>query len=138
MGNAFWKLYVATNDMERLFNDAASAGYEPVSAPARTERWPMTIAFVKDPDGYLVELTQRHPWLDGDDTTYSWLNQYCINVTEIERAIAFYEALGLTCTSRTEIPGALEAILENPAKGGKVQLAQHADQAGPIDMGTAM
>ena len=92
---------------------------------------------MKDRDGYLVEFVQRHPWLDGDDTTPSWLGQYCINVTDLEATIAFYETLGLTCTSRTDIAAAKEAILEDPDKGGKVQLAQQDDQDGPITMGTA-
>ena len=68
----------------------------------------------------------------------TWLGQYCINVTDLDRSVAFYEALGLTCTSRTEIPQAFEAILEQPGKGAKMQLAQQKEQAGPIDMGTAM
>ena len=67
----------------------------------------------------------------------NWLGQYCINVTDLERTVAFYEALGLECTSRTEIPNAQEAILENTSKGGKLQLAQQKDQSGPIDMGNA-
>ncbi len=67
----------------------------------------------------------------------NWLGQYCINVTDLERTVAFYEALGLECTSRTEIPNAFEAILENASKGGKLQLAQQKDQSGPIDMGNA-
>ena len=68
----------------------------------------------------------------------TWLGQYCINVTDLDRAVAFYETLGLECTSRTEIPQAFEAILEQPGKGAKMQLAQQKEQAGPIDMGTAM
>jgi lactoylglutathione lyase len=68
----------------------------------------------------------------------AWLGQYCINVTDLDATVGFYEALGLTCTSRTEIPDAFEAILENPEKGSKVQLAQQKAQDGPIDMGTAM
>jgi catechol 2,3-dioxygenase-like lactoylglutathione lyase family enzyme len=67
----------------------------------------------------------------------NWLGQYCINVTDLQRTVAFYEALGLECTSRTEIPNAWEAIVENTSKGGKLQLAQQKDQAGPIDMGNA-
>jgi lactoylglutathione lyase len=137
MGNAFWKLYVATNDIERMYKAAIDAGHSSVYEPRREERWPMTVGFIKDPDGYLVELTQRHPWGE-DDSTYAWLNQYCVNVTDLEQTIEFYETLGLSCTSRTEIPGAREAILENPSKGGKIQLAQHDDRSGPIDMGTSM
>jgi predicted enzyme related to lactoylglutathione lyase len=67
----------------------------------------------------------------------NWLGQYCINVTDIERTVSFYQALGLECTSRTEIPNAWEAILENTSKGGKLQLAQQKEQSGPIDMGNA-
>ena len=54
----------------------------------------------------------------------SWLAQYCINVSDLDRTVSFYEALGLECTSRTDIQVAKEAILENPNKGGKIQLAQ--------------
>ena len=68
----------------------------------------------------------------------TWFGQYCINVTDLDRTVAFYEALGLTCTSRTEIEHALEAVLEHPDKGSKMQLAQQKDQDGPIEMGTAL
>jgi lactoylglutathione lyase len=138
MGNAFWKLYVATNDIDRMHQAAVAAGYTSVSEPRREERWPMTVGYLRDPDGYLVELTQRHPWKDGDDKTYAWLGQYCVNVSDLEATITFYETLGLESTSRTDIPGAKEAILENPGQGGKIQLAQHDEQAGGIDMGTSM
>ena len=47
----------------------------------------------------------------------SWLGQYCLNVTDLERSVAFYTSLGLTCTSRTEIEQAWEAIVENPGGG---------------------
>jgi len=138
MGNAFWKLYVATNGIEKIFADSVTAGAEVETAPMRLDQWPMSIAFVKDPDGYLVEFTQRHPWKDGDATTHAWLDQYCIYVSDLERTIAFYELLGLECTSRTDIPHAKEAILENPERGGKIQLAQRLDSNAPIAMGTAM
>ena len=68
----------------------------------------------------------------------TWLGQYCINVTDLDRTVGFYEALGLECTSRTEIEHALEAIIEHPGRGSKMQLAQQKDQDGPIDMGSAM
>ena len=66
----------------------------------------------------------------------SWLGQYCINVTDLDKSVAFYVALGLENTSRTEIPHAHEAIVEQPGWGGKLQLAQQADQDGPIRMGS--
>ena len=56
----------------------------------------------------------------------SWIGQYCINVTDLYATVAFYEALGLACTSRTQIDTA-----------GEVQFAQQDDQDGPLDMGNA-
>ena len=138
MGTAFWKLYVNTNDISGLYDAAVAAGHTPVMAPERMERWPVSIGFLADPDGYQVELVQRHPWTEGADTATAWLGQYCINVTDLDRAVTFYETLGLACTSRTEIAQAQEAIIEHPGKGSKLQLAQQKDQQGPIDMGSAM
>ena len=55
----------------------------------------------------------------------TWLGQYCINVTDLDRAVAFYETLGLECTSRTDIEHAREAMrragiepIEKPIRGG--------------------
>jgi catechol 2,3-dioxygenase-like lactoylglutathione lyase family enzyme len=141
LGTAFWKLYVNTRDMAATFAAAQAAGASVESAPERLDRWPVTVAFVRDPDGYLVELVERHPWPDdapgGDGAGGGpWLGQYCLNVTDIERSVAFYELLGLTCTSRTDIPHAHEAIVEQPGRGGKLQLAQHLDRDGPVRMGS--
>ncbi|HZM32676.1 MAG TPA: VOC family protein [Acidimicrobiales bacterium] len=135
LGTAFWKLYVNTHDVAATFARAREAGATVEAAPERLDRWPVTIAFVRDPDGYLVELVERHPWPDAAPGS-PWLGQYCLNVTDIETTLAFYELLGLTCTSRTEIPHAHEAIVENPEAGGKLQLAQQFDQDGPVLMGS--
>lgn len=136
LGNALWKLYVNTDDIDALLAKARAAGATVESPPERLERWPVTIAFVRDLDGHLVELVQRHPWGDDAPGGEAWLGQCCLNVTDIEAAIRFYEVLGLRCTSRTEIPGALEAIVEQPGRGGKLQLAQQRDAIGPIRMGS--
>ena len=67
------------------------------------------------------------------------LGQFCINVSDIERSIAFWDGvLGIPLQSRTEIPGVLEAVLQAPEGGSRMQLAQWLDRGGPIDMGTAM
>ena len=69
----------------------------------------------------------------------SILSQYCINVSDIERSIEFWEGVvGIPLQSRTEIPNAREAVLQSPHGGSRMQLAQHLDREGPIDMGTAM
>jgi catechol 2,3-dioxygenase-like lactoylglutathione lyase family enzyme len=135
-GTAFWKLYVNTHDIDSLFARAQAAGATVESAPDRMERWPVTIAFVRDLDGYLVELVQRHPWGDDSPTGAPWLGQYCLNVTDLDATVAFYELLGLTCTSRTDIDHAREAIVERPGVGGKLQLAQQLAAREPIRMGS--
>jgi lactoylglutathione lyase len=67
------------------------------------------------------------------------LAQYCINVSDLERSIVFWrDTIGIPLVSRTEIPGAREAILQSPHGGSRMQLAQHDDQTSPIDMGTAL
>jgi lactoylglutathione lyase len=60
MGSAMWKLYVNTDDCQAIYDKAVAAGCESVSAPARLDRWPVTVAFVKDFDGYLLELIEYH------------------------------------------------------------------------------
>jgi lactoylglutathione lyase len=59
-GNALWKLYVYTDDIAAVYATAMEYGSESVMAPTRLEKWPVTAAFVRDPDGYLVQLMQRH------------------------------------------------------------------------------
>jgi lactoylglutathione lyase len=60
MGTAVWKLYVNTDDCQALYDKAIAAGCESVSVPARLDRWPVTMAYVKDFDGYLVEFVEYH------------------------------------------------------------------------------
>ena len=136
LGTAFWKLYVNTRDISTVFERAVAQGATVETPPTRMDRWPVIVGFVRDPDGYLVELVEREPWPDDAPAEGPWLGQYCINVTDIERSIAFYERLGLICTSRTEIEHAHEAIIESPGKGGKLQLAQQLTTEGPVRMGS--
>ena len=58
MGTAMWKLYVNTDNCQALFDKAVAAGCESVSSPQHLDRWPVTVAFVKDFDGYLVEIVE--------------------------------------------------------------------------------
>jgi lactoylglutathione lyase len=59
-GSALWKFYLNTDDCEGLYERCMEAGMESISAPERLEHWPVTAAFVKDPDGYMVEILQHH------------------------------------------------------------------------------
>jgi lactoylglutathione lyase len=58
MGTAMWKLYVNTDDCSALYEKAVAAGCESVMEPTHTDRWPVTIALVKDFDGYLIEFVE--------------------------------------------------------------------------------
>ena len=60
MGTAMWKLYVNTDDCEGLHRAAVAAGHTSVMDPLQPPRWPVTISFLADPDGYQVELVERH------------------------------------------------------------------------------
>jgi len=60
MGNALWKLYVNTDDCQALYERAIAAGCESVTPPSRLDRWPVTVAFVKNEDGYLLEFVEYH------------------------------------------------------------------------------
>ena len=60
------------------------------------------------------------------------LGQYCINVSDMERAVAFYEgAIGLEITNRIEEEKFREVIL-GTAGGARVQLAYLFEEKGPI------
>jgi lactoylglutathione lyase len=59
-GDALWKIYMNVDDCAEVHQRAVDAGFESTMAPERLERWPVTVAFILDPDGYSIELVQRH------------------------------------------------------------------------------
>ncbi len=59
-GNGFWKLYLQSDDCKELYRRCMDAGAESISAPQRLEHWPVTAAFVRDPDGYMIEILETH------------------------------------------------------------------------------
>ena len=59
MGNAMWKIYVDTDDCQAVYDKAVAAGCESLVAPTKLDRWPVTVAFVKDFDGYNIEFVQH-------------------------------------------------------------------------------
>ena len=58
--SGIWKVFLFTDDVESLYATAIAAGAEPVEPPTVLDRLGITLAFVRDPDGYLLELGQRH------------------------------------------------------------------------------
>ena len=59
-GFALWKIYLNVDDCASTHQRAVDAGFTSTMAPERLERWPVTVAFINDPDGYSIELLQRH------------------------------------------------------------------------------
>ena len=60
------------------------------------------------------------------------VDQYCINVTDLEKSVEFYEkTLGLTITHRIEEKEFREVVLAGES-GNRIQLAWQRNQDGPI------
>jgi lactoylglutathione lyase len=59
-GGGMWKVYLATDDALGLYERALAAGAADVAPPKHLEAYKVTIAFVHDPDGHLLEFGQRH------------------------------------------------------------------------------
>ena len=65
------------------------------------------------------------------------LGQYCINVSDLEKATDFYEnAIGLSVTNRIEEETSREVILGTEG-GARLQLAFQKEESGPIVQGNA-
>ncbi len=59
-GDALWKLYIYTDDCRKAYEGALAFGCESQMEPQVLTQWNVTCAFIKDPDGYSVEIVQRH------------------------------------------------------------------------------
>ncbi len=59
-GFALWKIYFNVDDCKAVHDAAVAAGYASTMEPQRLDRWPVTVAFIEDPDGYTIELIQMH------------------------------------------------------------------------------
>lgn len=56
--SGLWKIFVQVDDAAGTYERLVGAGADPVQAPTVLERFGITIAMVRDPDGYVVELGQ--------------------------------------------------------------------------------
>jgi lactoylglutathione lyase len=54
-----WKVYVDTDDLDSVLERARGAGISPAGEPIFLARYNLELAFLNDPDGYLIELGQR-------------------------------------------------------------------------------
>lgn len=59
-GFALWKIYMNVDDCQEVYDRCLAMGATSNMAPTKLDRWPVTVAFIVDPDGYLVELVETH------------------------------------------------------------------------------
>jgi lactoylglutathione lyase len=59
-GFALWKIYFNVDDCVAVHDKAVAAGATSTMAPTKLDRWPVTVAFITDPDGYTIELVEMH------------------------------------------------------------------------------
>ena len=57
-GNGWGHLCIETPDVHQAFNDLTAQGAEVVAAPAPMSHGTRILAFLRDPDGYVVELNE--------------------------------------------------------------------------------
>ena len=59
-GTALWKIYMNVDDCVAVHDRAVAAGFTSTMEPKKLDRWPVTVGFILDPDGYGIELIQQH------------------------------------------------------------------------------
>lgn len=59
LGDAYGHIAIGVEDCEQACTDIAARGGEVTYGPAKMDGLNETIAFVKDPDGYQIELVER-------------------------------------------------------------------------------
>jgi lactoylglutathione lyase len=59
LGDAYGHIAIAVDDLEQSLGDLKSQGIEPEREPYRVREGGSLICFVRDPDGYRVELIDR-------------------------------------------------------------------------------
>jgi predicted enzyme related to lactoylglutathione lyase len=57
---ALWKFYLYTDDIEAIYQAAVEYGCVSETPPTELSEWSVTIAMILDPDGYRIEIIQRH------------------------------------------------------------------------------
>src|SRR5690242_11632935 len=57
--SGIWKVFVDTGDLDGVLARARAAGVQPAGERIFLERFNLELAFLSDPDGYLIEIGQR-------------------------------------------------------------------------------
>jgi len=118
-------------------------GVSPASCPVEAKRlsagwaglWPRGSRLIIEPS---EAEQQTNADRKGQATIKTSLDQFCINVTDLEKSVHFYETLlDFEVTHRVEIPNLTEVDLAGE-DGNRIQLAWHHDHEGPIEHGSAL
>ena len=59
LGTAYGHIAIAVDDMQETLSELATSGIEPEKSPYRVREGGSLICFVRDPDGYRIELIDR-------------------------------------------------------------------------------
>ena len=59
MGTGYGHIAIAVDDMEQTLKELATSGIEPEKPPYRVREGGSLLCFVRDPDGYRIELIDR-------------------------------------------------------------------------------
>src|SRR5581483_6979378 len=59
LGTAYGHIAIAVDDMQETLSELATSGIEPEKPPYRVREGGSLICFVRDPDGYRIELIDR-------------------------------------------------------------------------------
>jgi lactoylglutathione lyase len=60
--SGIWKVFVNTDDLDGVLARGRAAGVQLAAEPIFLERFNLDLAFLNDPDGYLIELGQRRSY----------------------------------------------------------------------------
>lgn len=98
IGSGFGHFAIATPDVYKLVDTIRSKGGNITREPGPVKGGSSHIAFVKDPDGYTFELTQR-------EKIGEPLCQVMLRVGDLDRSIKFYEkAMGMKLLRKIDRP----------------------------------
>lgn len=154
-GTGYGHVAVGVNDVDAVFECATGMGAEAMLAPGVIAPGGPRCAFVRDPDGYAIELVQTRrvpqpmdaPPFDpdnvilGPDDGHPRILHTMLRIADLDRARRFYiDGLGMTQRERVEIAfrGGVTALFvgyDNGDAGRSIELTCYRQPGGPYTHG---
>src|SRR5271163_5041016 len=124
-----WLLWLPKSDRRSRRSTCRSMWCRPI--PARAPSLGTCSSPGRPSDTLPEQLVANYAYKESQ--VISILSQYCIYVSDIDRAIDFWEkTIGIPLVSRTDLEDIKEAILQSPHGGSRLQLAQNIKTEQPI------